>query len=460
MAYPFAPGVPGPVRRRAIRSGGGDARRETAGQGGSSGAGAQARPDRRGLKFEALEPRLLLSADPFTAALAADNADGYTLTVDTETANATTTKYLRLTNNADSSLVAEKEVDADTTSATITGSDDHDLLILDLGTEAITVTFDGGAGVDDFAVAGDGSSSGTVFDITSAGPDGAAGTLAHDGLTHSFSNVEGLNDFTGTADRTIRNSSGDALTMVATDNGEGSAALGTLDGPAQAAVESFGATAIGFGLAEAPAGTLTFDGSAAAEAAVLNGLDDIGGVNALLAGGSDQLILANSFFDEVTHQLQGPGAGQIALTESGGATRTVTYAGTGTVGDFTNATLRGFVDQTGAATGYRLSDDAAASDRVSELSSPGGQFADTRFFNPNIQLRIDGGAGGDALTYVGLDQVGFADPARVADAALVAFDGGSGSNTLIRDNAGAASWVIDGPDADACRTSRSRVSAI
>ncbi len=157
---------------------------------------------RHAVTVEAMEPRILLSADPIFAHTLADGGD-YTLGLvfdDTEDLY-----RIQLTNDIDGLVIASSELEG-VTDVQITGSADADQLTIDLlfrPDPAFTISFDGGDGDDTLIIEGPKHTS-VEYGL---GADGSGTiTQTQDGVDHvrDFVNVELVTD-TSAADSRIIN---------------------------------------------------------------------------------------------------------------------------------------------------------------------------------------------------------------------------------------------------------------
>jgi hypothetical protein len=138
---------------------------------------------RRSIRFETLEPRLLLSADINYVA-----ASGAALDAALRIADVDGAQVLQLVDNATSAVLGEGALDADI-NVTVGGSDLNDSLVIDFSSAAtphrVNVTFDGGAGEDTLR----GPAENTVWTLTGENA-GSAGAVSFSGVE----NLEGAAD--------------------------------------------------------------------------------------------------------------------------------------------------------------------------------------------------------------------------------------------------------------------------
>ncbi len=201
MAYPFGKNdfaSSTPVRTRPKRRSYGAAIREMLARRQERSKAAERR---HAVTVEAMEPRILLSADPIFAHTLADSGD-YTLGLSfDEDADA---YRIQLVNDSDGLVVASSELDG-VTDVQITGTSGADKLTLDLlfrPDPAFKVTFDGGDGEDELILDGPKHSS-VTYDL---GADGTGTiTQSSDGMDHvrDFVSVELVVDTSAAESRVI-----------------------------------------------------------------------------------------------------------------------------------------------------------------------------------------------------------------------------------------------------------------
>ncbi|MDX1431795.1 MAG: LEPR-XLL domain-containing protein, partial [Gammaproteobacteria bacterium] len=156
----------------------------------------------RKLLFESLEPRLLLSADPFTYTAAA--ASDLTLRL-TDDAGAQTLTLV----DTSGAVLAERSL-ADTSTVTVVGSPGDDTLTVDFATPfSLPVTFHGEGGYDELFIAG-GEFSAVAY--RAAGPD--SGTIDFDETRISYTGIEPITDSTVALDVSFTATAGDDVIRI------------------------------------------------------------------------------------------------------------------------------------------------------------------------------------------------------------------------------------------------------
>ena len=177
-----------------------------------------ARKPVRSFSVEAMEPRILLSADPIFAHTLADSGD-YTLDLNYD-ADADL-YHIRLIDDGTGLTLASSEVDT-LTNVDITGSAGEDRLTVDFmfrPDPAFALSFDGGDGEDELILKG------PTFDTVTydLGADGSGTiTQTHDATDHirTFSNVELVTDITAASNRAINDAvAGRGGDVLLTDGG-------------------------------------------------------------------------------------------------------------------------------------------------------------------------------------------------------------------------------------------------
>ncbi|WP_298261961.1 LEPR-XLL domain-containing protein [uncultured Litoreibacter sp.] len=217
MAFPFGKSdfeISTPVNARPARRSYGTAIREMFARRRER---KQTSQRRHAVTVEAMEPRILLSADPIFAHVLADGGD-YTLGLMYDD---TADLYrIQLTNDIDGLVVASSDLDG-VNEVQITGTSDADKLTVDLlfrPDPAFKVTFDGGDGADELIIDGPKHTS-VTYDLGANG----TGTITQSegGTDHvrDFLNVELVTDQSAAESRTINDVvSGRGGSIVIGDN--------------------------------------------------------------------------------------------------------------------------------------------------------------------------------------------------------------------------------------------------
>ncbi len=217
MAYPFGKSdfeISTPVNARPARRSYGAAIREIFARRRER---KQTSQRRHAVTVEAMEPRILLSADPIFAHVLADGGD-YTLGLMFDD---TADLYrIQLTNDIDGLVVASSELDG-VNEVQITGTSDADRLTVDLlfrPDPAFKVTFDGGDGADELIIDGP-KHTNVTYDLGANG----TGTITQSegGTDHvrDFLNVELVTDASAADSRIINDTvSGRGGSIIIGDN--------------------------------------------------------------------------------------------------------------------------------------------------------------------------------------------------------------------------------------------------
>ena len=217
MAYPFGTSdfkISTPVNARPARRSYGAAIREMFARRRERKETSQRR---HAVTVEAMEPRILLSADPIFAHVLADGGD-YTLGLMYD--DAADLYRIQLTNDIDGLVVASSELDG-VNEVQITGTSDADRLTVDLlfrPDPAFTITFDGGDGADELIIDGP-KHTNVTYDLGANG----TGTITQSegGTDHvrDFLNVELVTDTSAAESRIINDTvSGRGGSIIIGDN--------------------------------------------------------------------------------------------------------------------------------------------------------------------------------------------------------------------------------------------------
>jgi len=172
---------------------------------------------RHAVTVEAMEPRILLSADPIFAHVLADGGD-YTLGLMYD--DAADLYRIQLSNDIDGLVVASSELDG-VNEVQITGTSDADKLTVDLlfrPDPAFKVTFDGGDGADELIIDGP-KHTNVTYDL---GVNGTGTITQSEGGTdhvRDFLNVELVTDQSAAESRIIDDTvSGRGGSIIIGDN--------------------------------------------------------------------------------------------------------------------------------------------------------------------------------------------------------------------------------------------------
>jgi hypothetical protein len=378
---------------------------------------------RRSMRFEPLEPRLLLSAD-----LTYATATGAALDATLQVAQAGDTQEVQLVDNASGTVLQSAALDHDL-SVSILGADQNDALTVDFDPSAleykVSVQFDGGAGANTL----DGPSQNAIWNVT--GSD--AGTLNDAATGQAMAQFSNVANLTGAADNedSFIFTLGGSLSGVA-DGGTG--------GFNELLIEGSSGSAL---VVPDASGSATYDGRTFTYA----NLEPI--VNT--SDPTATAITGTALGDQLT--LQGDGTGYTQLDSAG--------YGFLVGGGGSPSTSLSFADPTVSLTlNLRSGDDALAlgaldSSFAASITLAGGGGADT-LTGPNSDSAwtIDGpdaGTLGAATSFMGFENLQGGTGADAftltADGILSgALDGGTGTNTLFGPALNAI-WNVTGTDA-------------
>ncbi|MCG6954071.1 MAG: LEPR-XLL domain-containing protein, partial [Betaproteobacteria bacterium] len=168
---------------------------------------------RKTMRFEPLEPRVLLSADLMHSA-----ADGVALDATLQVVDAGGVQEVQLVDNGSGSILGSTALDHDGLTVEIVGADQGDLLTIDFGASplahTLSVQFDGGTGDDTLLVSG-----GSFAQVNHAVTAQDAGTVDLDAHSITYTGLESVVDLSDATDRSFSNQTGTARQLRLADDG-------------------------------------------------------------------------------------------------------------------------------------------------------------------------------------------------------------------------------------------------